>query len=150
MRIKIGDVFAIPLGNGEFAFGQIVANGSSKCYVIYDYKSNDFPDLSLLIRQKIIFLTYTEDLYIRNGNWKVLGNINPPSNIIFPEYRVETLNGTVVIDHTGKKLRFATDKEKTILSTHKSVSPMILEKSVKARFGTGESYPYAETLLYKE
>ena len=150
MRIKIGDVFAIPLGNGEFAFGQIVANTKPECYVIYDYKSNDIPDLSLLISQKIIFLTYTVDLFIKNGNWRVLGNINPPSNIIFPEYLIDTLNGYMVMDYTGKKLRFATDKEKTMLSTHKSVSPHLLETAVKARFGTGESHPYEETLLYKE
>jgi len=49
-KVKIGDLFAIPLGDGQFVFGQVVANTNPKCYIIFDNKSTLKPKPNELTR----------------------------------------------------------------------------------------------------
>lgn len=149
-NVKIGDVFAVSLGNGRHVYGQIVANSQPKCYVIFDYESETQPDLKTLVNSKIVILTYTVDVFIEDGDWKVIGNIEPSSRINFPEYIIETSNGPKVMDYMGKILRCATPTDIKNLGTQKSVSPKVLELAIKAKFGTGEWYPTLNTLLYQD
>lgn len=148
-KAKIGDVFRVSLGNEQFAFGQIVANSKPKCYIVFNYKSSNLPDIKEIVNSKILMLTYTVDTFIEDGDWEVIGNIKPPA-IKFPEYVVETEKGTRVVDYNGKVIRKATIEDEQKLSTHKSVSPKVLDLAIKAKFGIGEWYPMMEILLYKE
>jgi len=145
---NIGDIFAVSLENGKNVYGQIVANCKPKCYVIFDYESETHPDLMTLINSKIVILTYTVDVFIEDGIWKVIGNLKPPSNIKFPEYIIETSTGPKVMDYTGKMLREPTSSDLKSLGSKKSVSPKVLDLAIKAKFGTGEWYPTLDMLLY--
>jgi len=88
-------------------------------------------------------------VFIEDGDWEVIGNVQPLSNIRFPEYIIDTLSGTKVIDHFGKIIREATEIDKKELNTKKTVSPKVLEKAVEAKYGVGEWYPALEMLMYK-
>ena len=55
-----------------------------------------------------------------------------------------------MVDYKGKVLRKATIEDEQRLSTHKSVSPKVLDLAIKAKYGNGEWYPMMDILLYKE
>lgn len=145
-----GDVFAVQIGNGKFVYGQIVANSNPKCYVIFDYVSETSPDLITLVNSKIVFLTYTVDVFIEDGDWKVIGNVEPPTTINFPEYIIETPKGSMVMDYMGKMIRHATQSDLKNLGIKNSVSPKVLEVAIRAKYGTGKWLPPLDMLLYKE
>ena len=147
-QITIGDVFAIPLGNGKYGYGQIVGGGQPKTYVIYDITADKHPDVNDIVSKKIIFFTHTVDVQIEDGVWHLIGKIEVPENIRFPEYIVDTPNGYFVTNFEGELLRPANPSEKELLKTRKSVSPSIIEDAIKAQYGIEEWYPYLENIKY--
>lgn len=148
LKAKVGDVFAIPINDTMYAYGQIVGCGKPKCYVIYDIHGTQHPPISQIVKSPIVFLTHIVDIRIEDGVWMVLGNAPTPTHIIFPEYKVDTPNGYMITNYSGKILRHAKQEEVEKLNTRKSHSPVSLEKSVKDKFGDGEPYPYIKELLY--
>jgi len=154
IKVQAGDLCAIPLGNGEYAFAQLIDNLHQHCYVIYDYKGAIYPDLKELIKNKIIILTYTVDVFIDNGRWPLIGNISPPTKISIPNYIVGKFeNGKEkikVVDNHGNYLREATVEDKKKLSYQTSVSPAVLENVARFKLlGIGRYRPYMEALFYK-
>jgi hypothetical protein len=149
IKVSVGDVFAIPLDGTKYSFGQVVCEGHPKAYVIYNVISDVHPDLKEIISNDIIYFTYTVDVAIEDGNWLLLGNIDVPHRIEFPNYIVDTNEGFFVTDHKGNLIRPANENEVKELDTQKSVSPSILEDAVKANYGFGEWYPYLDKLKYK-
>lgn len=149
---QIGDVFSIPLGNGQFAYGQIVTDTIEKYYAIFDYINSISPDIEELVRMRIIFLAMTVDAFIEDGDWPVIGNTRPPPDIDFPEYLIETSVGSCVMNYTGKILRKATFLDMNTLTNRSSFSPKALELAVKVKLGGegGEWYPAMSKMLYKQ
>jgi hypothetical protein len=127
IKVKVGDVFAIPLGNGEYGFSQIIDDIFQQCYVIYDYKSQVFPDPKEIVKYKILVLTYTVDVFIQDRRWPLVGNATPSSDVIFPEYIIGSSENERVMDHHGKTIRKATEEDKKKLTHMTSVSPALLE-----------------------
>jgi Immunity protein 26 len=155
VHANIGDVFAIKLTNEEYVFGQIVfkeikENGIPKCYIIYDYKSKDIPELKDIINKEIIALTYTSDIFIENKRWKNLGNSKTPY-INYPKYLLGDLENLRVVDHKGEYIRKASETDKENLTYHTSVTPKVIEKLVEALFNNGEWYKTMDIqdLIYK-
>ena len=72
---KTGDVFAIPLADKTFSFGQVLDKKYCTC-VLFDYKS-DYPELSnsyfFELRPLSILHLSNGDL-LNNGQWKVIFN----------------------------------------------------------------------------
>lgn len=149
IAVTIGDVFAIPLGENKFGYGQVVGGGHPKAYIIYDVTAVTHPEINDIVSSKIVFFTHTVDVPIEEGDWILIGNTDVPYGILFPEYVVDTPNGYYVTDFKGNLIRHATENEKEILNTRKSISPAILEDAVKAQYGFEEWYPYLEKLKYK-
>lgn len=148
IRAKIGDVFAVPIDEKTYGYGQIVAGGKPKCYVMYNIRSEEHPDINIITSSRIIFLAHTIDIRIEDGVWEVLGNYPVKQNIVLPEYKVDTPKGIMVTDYEGKLLRIATKEEEERLYTSKSHSPVAIEKSIKTWFGVGDPYPYIDELFY--
>ncbi|MFC5529513.1 Imm26 family immunity protein [Cohnella yongneupensis] len=149
ITVAIGDVFAIPLGENQFGYGQVVGGGHPKIYVIYHLLAESHPDINDIVSNKIIYFTHTVDVPIEDGDWVLIGNTDVPKGIVFPEYIVDTSSGYHVTDYQGNILRIATESEKENLNTHSSFSPSVLEKATKAHFGLGEWYPYFDKIKYK-
>jgi hypothetical protein len=146
--VSLGDVFAIPIGNSKFGYGQVVGEGNPKTYVIYDVLADSHPELTKIITMEILFFAHTVDVLIEDGEWLLLGNQEVPSKIKFPDYVVDTPKGYYVTDFKGDLLRPANDSEVEKLQTRKSISPSIVEDAVKARYGFEEWYPYLDKLKY--
>jgi hypothetical protein len=155
-RIKthVGDVFTFPLGNGEFAFGQIVDDQPQDCFVIFGYKNGIFPNIQEITDNKIIILTYSIDLFIKTGRWTILGNVAPPIDIVFPNYKISVVKDgktkTVVVDNKGQYLHDATKKEILTLKYRNSFTPAVLENAAKYKLaGMGEYRDEWASLFYE-
>lgn len=150
---KVGDVFAVPLGNGEFAYTQMINNDMDQCYVIYNYKSILPPALDDLKSNRVIVLMYTIDEFVRNGRWPYVGSIVPPKSIKIPYYLAETYDGklrSIVVDHQGNFLHVASEMDKQKLSYKSSFSPKALEDVVRYIFlGIGYAN-YMKILFYND
>jgi hypothetical protein len=156
VKVKIGDIYAIPLGNGEYGYAQLIDITPFEYFAVFDYKSSSFPEVRSLIKHEIIILTSTIDLDIKNHNWPFLGNIAPPSGIVIPNYIVSTLkepNGAkiqiMVVDCHGKYLRKATEKDQRTLVHQTSVSTALFEHLIQYKLlGVGECYKGMEQFFY--
>ena len=149
IKVSLGDLFTIPVNNELMTIGQVVYKGStSDVYTIYDYVYKQGESINDVTNSSILFIVNTVDTKLEDSEWKVVGNKKIPEALILPTYIAETLYGFVVLDAGGKIIRHATENDVKCLSTLRSVSPVILEDAVKAKFGNEEWYPYLDNLLY--
>lgn len=150
-KVKVGDVFAVPIGKDKFGFGQVAIQGEySDCIVIYDIVSEEYPPVDSIVTNNLVFLLQTVSSRIEDGCWPVLGNIKVPNNIKYPKYKEETEEGYMLIDTDGSILKEnASNKEVENLSELESWSPGIVEEALKAKY-MGEDWDddYNE-ILYK-
>ena len=148
-KVKVGDVFIINTDNGK-CYGQIVADGIDKCFVIYDVLTNEIIVAEQAVKAPIVFLTFTIDDLIEEGRWQVIGNTGVPKSIVFPIFKVDTSHGYMLTDHQGNYLRRASDTEVNELRYHESVSPALLEHAVQAKFGGGKWENYFDEIIYND
>ncbi|WP_018130073.1 Imm26 family immunity protein [Effusibacillus pohliae] len=146
IQTHVGDIFAIPVDEKRYSYGQIV---SDNWYAIFDILAEKHPPLDQITNRPIVFLVESVDVKIEDGDWEIIGNFSIPKDIRFPEFLVETLDGYMVIDYKGRTLRPASEYEIKNLSSKKSYSPVVIEDAVKAKFAFTEWYPYLDNLLYK-
>lgn len=69
---KDGDVFAIPLSNGKYGFGQVCKEGGSCAY--FDLQSDDFLPVETIIKSPVAFRVATVIGAAKKGGWLKLGN----------------------------------------------------------------------------
>ncbi|ADU92508.1 hypothetical protein KUK_1315 [Taylorella equigenitalis 14/56] len=70
-RRKPGDFFAVPLEDGEYAFGRVLKNAMA----FYDIKSNEILSIDELYKTKIIFKVWVMDNVITSGRYPIIGHI---------------------------------------------------------------------------
>lgn len=145
-NVKIGDIFTIRVDEKQYCFGQVIGN---ETLIIFDIVSENDPELDVISRSPIAFLAHIVDVKIEDGQWKVIGNTNIPNAIVFPEYKVETPSGVMVMNYKGEIIRPANELEITTLSSRKSYSPAVLEGAVKSKFVGLPWKPYYNELVYK-
>lgn len=153
-RVKVGDVFAIPIDDTRYSYGQIVANGyGSDCYVIFDIVTSKYPPLEQITSHKIVFMIFTLHQKIIEGEWLLLGNTPVSDGIKIPEFKVDVMeNGVIrsmVSRHDGEILRYATEEEAKTLNTMQSYTPNVLEDAVKTKYGVIQCNRNFNELIYK-
>lgn len=140
-RLRVGDVFVIPLDVDHNGFGQVVARylaGSVYIAIFETISSGEvFPPLADIVSAHVAFLALSHDAKIRVGDWSIIGNAPVSKKIPFPAYK-EMVGGPErvdVVDYTGKKRRRATRAETERLPNRTLVAPMLLEKALLAAQG---------------
>lgn len=107
-RIKIGDVFAIPLPNGKYVFGRIFKDAGIG---IYKYIGESIDDISK--EEEYQFIVGVYQYVLKSGDWTFVVNrpfksdddaYPPPSCII------DSISGEYSIYHKGE-IRSATKSE---------------------------------------
>jgi hypothetical protein len=68
---KIGNVVAIPLGDGTFSFGRIL---NSPLVAFYDLRRSEIPELEEILRSPIAFSVWVMKYAVTDGDWPVIGN----------------------------------------------------------------------------
>lgn len=134
VRPRAGDVIAIPLGGGRFAFGRLLLD----CGIaIYDYRSKSIPDVTSLSGKPIRFHASIFTSAISNGSWPRIGHLPaikeandwPPPCFIRDDLREDSYE----IYERGKRRR-ATKDEVHGLEEQCMWYPEPFVKELKRRF----------------
>jgi hypothetical protein len=141
LKLTEGDVFTIPLGNGEVGFGQIIAFPHSKnafMMVVFDYKikESDSYDIKSICQSPILLLGNSLDAKLYHEDWKIIGNNKENiSRIVFPYYRLGTPPKDIyIVNYRGERLKEITEKVFNQLQYELNVSPIRYENALKAHF----------------
>jgi hypothetical protein len=150
-KIKIGTIFTIPVDDKKKAYGQLVHRGTLvDTIILFNYCSENVPDLMELIEQDILFCINTTDEYLLSRRWSLFGKANVPENFEFgTNYLLEKQDGLVVTDIDGNFIRKASEKDMGTLQKIEPLPPSIAEEVAKAKFGDGKWEDKFNELIYK-
>lgn len=142
MRLKVGDLFTIPLNGEEVGFGQIVArpNKATLIIVVYDLRSkvSESYNLEKVGSSNVLLLGYTLDAKLYHKHWEIIGN-NPVKDVEMPIYKVGIPPGDIFItNYKGEVIRSCTVEEFDQLIYLTVIAPVRYENAVKAYFGLQE------------
>lgn len=156
-KLNVGNVFTIPLGNGEFGFGQIVIFPKFKSEFImcvFDIKEKNYDVISVekICNSPILFLGYSTDAKLYHKDWEVIGNYTSNiSAIVMPYHRLGTPPGDIYLTNY-KSERVCEIDEETFnkLNYLTNYAPIRYENALKAYFGLQEwKEEDYDKLLYK-
>ncbi|WP_306353666.1 Imm26 family immunity protein [Flavobacterium sp. '19STA2R22 D10 B1'] len=156
-KLKIGDIFTIPLSEKEVGFGQIVCFPNSKnafIMCVFDIKqSKETPiEIQKICNTPLLFLGYSTDAKLYHKHWEIIGNsIKNIDSITMPYFRLGTPPKDIyLINYKGDRLKSINIKEFDMLDYETNYAPIRYENALKAHFGFGEWIPENyNNLLYK-
>jgi hypothetical protein len=142
IRVKVGDVFLIPIDETTWVIGQLVRKLQSELYVAIfadRYSSTDVEPRSILDK-KPLFLVLTLDALLYHGMWPIIGNVQENRNSIpEPAFKVGIWgSGPHIISRDEKISRLATPAELGVLRPRTVDSPKNIEIMVRNYFGMNE------------
>lgn len=136
--LHTGDLFTVPIDAERMALGQLAEKVHAAWFVLVfegSYAAGTRIDLEVARAARIQLQALTFHARIASGAWEVVGNagVDKP-RIRWPEFRVMTgvePTSHVVTNYRGDPIREATWRDRN-LPTMTFVSPMILERAIKA------------------
>lgn len=141
IRVKVGDVFQIPIDDSHISFGQVLVNNSGVLRIATfkkKYKLSDTPSIEQIVTEPILLLTDTMDAKIWSGDWKVYGNTNVISDSL-PKPRFKLgMEPVYITNYEQTRKRIASADEANILDHKFSVSPIRIQNGRQAYFGIKE------------
>jgi hypothetical protein len=147
IAIDSGLVFAIPLAEKTFGFGQLIAWQRPIFYMAgYDMKGSS-PDVNEQDMRKATpaLLGNFFDILIRNGRWLPVGKMETP-NVPFPCFKIRIEDNFRVESSDRQQMREATSDECSALQFRSNHSAIILENALKAYFGLSPWEPRFDSL----
>jgi Immunity protein 26 len=136
IAIESGLVFAIPLAEKTFGFGQLIAWQRPIFYMAgYDMKGSSPDDMNEQDMRKArpALLGNFFDILIRNGRWLPVGKMEAP-NIPFPCFKIRIEDTFRVESWDRQQTREATSDECSALQFRSNHSAIVLENALKAYF----------------
>jgi hypothetical protein len=141
-KLKVGDVFLVPTGDGRAGVGQVVATYGSHSYYFAIYEAV-FPletaadRVADALSAPVLFLALSLDAKLYVGHWTVIGHAPVADDMPFPAYKVAVAapDNIEVIDYSGKRHRPATELEAELLPYRNTVGPVRFEKALRAWLG---------------
>jgi hypothetical protein len=160
MKLNIGDIFTIPLGNNEVGFGQVVSPYNKKSggfmMATFNFKCSDeysIIKMEDICKNEVLFLGLTFDAKIYHKDWIILGNYKANiESIKMPFYRLGTPpNDIFMVNYKGDKIRPINEQEFNKLTYRTEIAPIRYENALKAHYKIQEwiSEDY-DKLLYKK
>jgi hypothetical protein len=137
-EIEAGLVFAIPLANGAFGFGHLVARQRPIFYMMaYDVQSATHNiDDDALQRVRPILMGNFFNVLIRNRRWPPVRHLTPPV-VPYPCFKIKIGDAFYVESWDRHLQREATEVELAQLGYRRNCGPIILENALNAHFGLG-------------
>ena len=140
-KYKVGDYFAVPLGNRRFGYGRIVwtSDRMGPLAEFYDLVTSDLAPVSEARRSpRPLFHTYFEDAKLKQGKWPVIGSA--PLSLTADQlprfvmaHPLDENKGKLVIG--DRPVRDATTEELQQLPRYSIVSAALCEDELKGRLG---------------
>lgn len=153
MRIKIGDVFTLPVDDQRVGCGQVVATYLNDGYyfAIFDkiYDRASLPAAADVVTGRVALLALSLDAKLAAGHWEIIGHAAVPVDLPLPAYKeaVATPGQIAVVDYTGQRSRPATAAEAEVLTNRKIIAPVRLEKAFRALHGAEPWHEKYDELL---
>ena len=147
--VRPGDVFAVPLGDGRFALGQVFARQDPILYLgAFSGAATELgsvkPD-EVVGRELVLGGNFLDSPFSR-GDWPILGNAPVRGGIPFPCYKVRVEGKDYLETWDGRRHREATPEELEWLENRTDRSPAILSNALKALHGLADWAPRYERL----
>jgi hypothetical protein len=141
LKLKLGDVFTLPVDDSRCGVGQIVATYGKDAYyfAIFDVTvpAGDSFDVGEAMGHRVLFLALSLDAKLSAGHWRIVGNAPVPDGLPLPAFK-EVVGGpghVDVVDFSGERRRPADSSEVELLPNRKVVAPVRLEKALRAKHG---------------
>lgn len=99
-RIKLGDVYAIPLPDGRYAFGRVFDDGG---IAIYKYIGNSIEDIPN--QEDYQFIVGVYKYVLQSGDWPIVENrpfINEEDSCPPPQCIIDPIDGSYSIYYNGE------------------------------------------------
>jgi hypothetical protein len=147
IAIDPGLVFAIPLAEKTFGFGQLIAWQRPIFYMAgYDMKA-DSPDVNEhdMRKARPVLLGNFFDILIRNGRWLPIGKQETPK-VPFPCFKIKIEDKFRVESWDRQQMREATSDECSTLQFRSNHSAIVLENALKAYLGLSPWEPRFDSL----
>jgi len=141
LKLKTGDVFAVPLDEARVGVGQIVGTYGKDAYyfAIFDATAPDAAsiDLERAPQERVVFLALSLDAKLAAGHWRVVGHRPVREGMPLPAFKeaVGSPDRIDVVDYSGDRRRTAQAAEAELLPNRKVVAPVRLEKALRAKHG---------------
>jgi hypothetical protein len=153
MKLKVGDVFTIPISEEETGFGQIIKipNKSNFIIVVFKqvYSGKDWPSIEEIIGDDILFLGYTMDALLYHKYWRIIGNDTSNLNKIkLPYFKLGTPPNMKIVNYKGDSFRKAKKDEFDKLEYETVVAPVGYEAALQAYHKLTEWEDDFNKLLY--
>lgn len=140
-RVRVGDVFAIPIDDARAGVGQVVATYGKSAYYFAAFDTvllaGEAFDPSTLDQAELLLLALSFDALLHHGRWRPLGNTAVRTDIPLPAYKVtiDAPDRIFVEDYVGTTRRQATDSEAQRLPYRKLVAAIRLQNALQAKWG---------------
>jgi hypothetical protein len=150
IKVKVGDVFLIPLDETASAGGIIINDRKGELYVAVFHEKLDSSESNTrkIVNGTPLFLTLTLDAKLWHGFWPIIGN-ELKLTAMFPQpvYKVH-YEGKLHIESRDMKFhRIASANEAEKLDFRTVSSPAAIENATKGKFGIVEWNPHYDSLL---
>lgn len=145
-KLEKGDVFAIPLTNEEYGFGQVISSYDNRSggfmVAIFDYKNIGLQSISIdkICSKEVLFLGFTFDAKLYHKHWVLVGRYDLNiKNIQMPYFRLGTPpNDIYIVNFKGERLYEINEDVFCQLSYKSEIAPVRYENALKAYYGLQE------------
>jgi len=156
-KVKSGDIFTLPLGDGRVALGQVVGKykRSALYVIIFDTGAPEDAvqslDLSEVTGTQPLLARMTFDARFRPGMWQIVGNRTPNQRGLLPAFSFgsDDYDGVQVTNFDGTRMRPARGNEATDVPRLVIDAPIALEKAARAHYGLEPRLPVYDDLRYR-
>jgi hypothetical protein len=136
IAVDVGLVFAVPLAEKAFGFGQLIAWQRPIFYMAgYDLRSESpyVSEREIRNSRPVLFGNFF-DILIRNGRWLAIMQLETP-NTPLPCFKVKIGDKFCVESWDRQRMREATSEECATLQSRSNQSAIVFENALKAHFG---------------
>jgi len=147
IAVNVGLVFAVPLADKMFGFGQLIAWQRPIFYMAGYDKSADSPDVDEgdIRKAKSILLGNFFDILIRNERWQAIRQQGTPK-VPFPCFKIKIEDRFCIESWDRQQIREANSEECANLQFRSNHSAIVFENALKAYFGLRPWEPRFDSL----
>ncbi len=136
-KLKIGDLFSIPIDSYRLGYGRIVDKFEK--VLIYCVFYSDLLSAEKGTASEIRGAGITAGAKLKNGDWETIGNdLAGLDEIKRPNFKVMIQGSMYVVDFSDKLRRKIGEEEADILTFRNIVAPIRYQNALLAHFGVGE------------
>lgn len=142
VRAIVGDVFRIPVHDGIWAVGQVLAKfHGAPLIVVYALRQQESTvvDVDAIVSADALLIANTLPNALASGRWPVIGNRSPDYvRFPLPKYLVQIGAALCVEDFFAERRREVRAEEVEVLTLRKGLSPALVEEALAQTWGYHE------------